>query len=43
LKIYSFADDTVLYSLAKSVFDLQAKLNQELNNIDNWLRHYNYL
>jgi len=34
-----FADDTVLSFSAKSVIDLKIKVNEELNNIDNWLKH----
>jgi len=34
-----FADDTVLSFSAKSVIDLKKKVNEELNNIDNWLKH----
>jgi len=38
-KTYLFADDTVLSFSAKSVTDLKKKVNEELNNIDNWLKH----
>jgi len=34
-----FADDTVLPFSAKSVIDLKKKVNEELNNIDDWLKH----
>jgi len=34
-----FADDTVLSFSAKSVIDLKKKVSEELNNIDNWLKH----
>jgi len=34
-----FADDTVLSFSAKSIIDLKKKVNKELNNIDNWLKH----
>ena len=36
-----FADDTVF--AAKSIIDLKKKVNEELNNIDNWLKHNNKL
>jgi len=39
IKTTLFADDTVLSFSAKSVIDLKKKVNEELNNIDNWLKH----
>ena len=39
IKTILFADDTVLSFSAKSVIDLKKRVNEELNNIDNWLKH----
>jgi len=38
-----FADDTVLSFSAKSVIDLKKRVNEELNSIDNWLKHNKHL
>ena len=34
-----FADNAVISFSAKSIIDLKKKVNEELNNIDNWLKH----
>jgi len=41
-KTLLFADDTVLSLSANSVHELTTKINQELENVDNWL-NYNKL
>jgi len=38
-----FADDTFLSFSAKSVIDLKKRVNEELNSIDNWLKHNKHL
>ena len=39
LLIILFADDTVLYLSANSMHELTIKINQELENVDNWLKY----
>jgi len=38
-KTIIFADDTVLSLSMNSMHELTTKMNQELENVDNWLKH----
>ena len=38
-KTIIFADDTVLSLSVNSMHELTTKMNQELENVDNWLKH----